>query len=194
MTLPEAFDDACATLETARVRRGTERFMLLIDGRSGSGKTSFTQRLSVPFPEAQIVHLDDLYPGWDGLTEGVGRGYTLADVWAHGKPTSFVPTQWPGMAPRQPVRLSPDVPLIIEGVGALHCRPKSERGVGVRGYFIAAPTHVRKERALARDGRTFAPHWESWARQEDQLLAQNPHAQPDVMVESAPTDEPGASA
>jgi anthranilate synthase component 1/para-aminobenzoate synthetase len=37
-------------------------------------------------------------------------------------------------------------------------------------WLEAAPA-VRKRRALDRDGETFAPYWDSWAAQEDAMLA-----------------------
>ena len=37
--------------------------------------------------------------------------------------------------------------------------------------WTEAPASVRKNRALDRDGDTFAPHWDAWAAQEDTMLA-----------------------
>ncbi|WP_246818300.1 hypothetical protein [Corynebacterium sp. HMSC14H10] len=40
--------------------------ILLIDGRSGSGKTTFSAKLHsiLGWP---VIHLEDVYPGWSGL-------------------------------------------------------------------------------------------------------------------------------
>ena len=46
------------------------RRRILIDGRSGSGKTELARSIAAHWPEAQLVRLDDLYPGWDGLDAG----------------------------------------------------------------------------------------------------------------------------
>lgn len=40
--------------------------MVLVDGRSGTGKTTLGDQLA-RLLGAQVVHLDDVYPGWDGL-------------------------------------------------------------------------------------------------------------------------------
>jgi len=46
---------------------------------------------------------------------------------------------------------------------------------------------VRYERAMARDGDTFRPHWERWAGQEEALLAEIPedYATVDFIYDSA---------
>ena len=60
--------------------------VLLIDGRSGSGKTELARAVVAGVPEAQLVRLDDLYPGWGGLEEGsrvwisITNGVSLAPV------------------------------------------------------------------------------------------------------------------
>ena len=58
--------------------------------------------------------------------------------------------------------------LVLEGCGALV--PPAAPFAAVR-VWVEAPTEVRKERALSRDGETYAPHWERWAAQEDAVYA-----------------------
>ena len=58
--------------------------------------------------------------------------------------------------------------LIVEGVGAGARRAAAFESVLV---WLEVPAPVRKKRALARDGATFAPHWDRWAAQEDAMLA-----------------------
>jgi hypothetical protein len=56
---------------------------------------------------------------------------------------------------------------------------------------VDAPAGRRRDRALARDGATYAPHWERWARQEDEFYAADQvreHA--DLIVDNGP-DEAG---
>src|SRR5271156_6620727 len=42
--------------------------LVAVDGRSGSGKTWLAGRLARPL-DAPVIHLDDLYPGWDGVAK-----------------------------------------------------------------------------------------------------------------------------
>ena len=91
--------DLLTRAQEARV--GQDRVVLLIDGRSGSGKTTLARRLVDAWPvdrlgPVQLVHLDDVYPGWHGLEEAsrvvessilaaADPGWTTWD-WEHGVP------------------------------------------------------------------------------------------------------------
>ena len=43
--------------------------IMLIDGPSGCGKTTLANELAVKYGK-QLVHMDDVYPGWSGLKAG----------------------------------------------------------------------------------------------------------------------------
>ena len=70
--------------------------------------------------------------------------------------------------------------IICEGVGAI-------AGACEVRILATAPDEVRRERAMARDGDTFRPHWERWAAQEEALLAEIPedYATVDFIYDSA---------
>jgi para-aminobenzoate synthetase len=59
--------------------------------------------------------------------------------------------------------------LIVEGVGAgaVPCPDLVDLSV-----WLEVDVELRRRRALARDGDLFAPHWDDWAAQEEQLFAQ----------------------
>src|SRR6202042_2836673 len=59
--------ELAARLAQTEPRLGRTR-LIAVDGRSGSGKTWFAGRLARPL-DAPVIHLDDLYPGWDGLVK-----------------------------------------------------------------------------------------------------------------------------
>ena len=56
-------------------------------------------------------------------------------------------------------------------------------GAPVRRRAGAGPGPPRRTRALARDGETFAPHWDRWAAQEEDYLARHaPRAAADLIL------------
>jgi uridine kinase len=59
--------ELAARLAQTEPRLGRTR-LIGLDGRSGSGKTWLADRLARPL-DAPVIHLDDLYPGWDGLAQ-----------------------------------------------------------------------------------------------------------------------------
>ena len=66
----EAISAALLAVSKAQPRCGDTK-VVAIDGPSGAGKTYFTTALAQRIPSAHVLHMDDLYPGWDGLERGV---------------------------------------------------------------------------------------------------------------------------
>lgn len=169
-----AYDDAIAHVE-ARMTR--PRWLVTIDGRSGSGKTQLAGLLHARHAHAQIVHLDDLYRDWDGLSAGLVRGRHIAEQWSRHNASTYLPTHWPGTTARGRVTVTPDRPLIVEGVGATWVG----RSLGHAALWLEAERETRKRRALERDGETFVPYWLAWELQEDAWFAAHP-LRPDALV------------
>lgn len=133
---------------------------LLIDGRSGSGKTELASAIASSWPEAQLVRLDDLYPGWSGLE--VGSRYAYDQILASDAPR-WQRWDWFANERQEWHELDPSRPLILEGVGAL---TGANRAVASYGIWVETDDETRKARALARDGESYESHWDDWAAQE----------------------------
>jgi uridine kinase len=160
---------AVAIAEAARrAPRDGRTCVVAVDGRSGSGKTSLAAGLRAELG-APVVALEDLYGGWDGLERGIDLlvSEVLAPLNA-GRAARVPRYDWAAAAWGTPWALEPSEVLIVEGVGAGARRAAAYESVLV---WMEVPAAVRKERALARDGETFAPHWDQWAAQEDAMLA-----------------------
>ena len=137
---------------------------VLIDGRSGSGKTELARAVVSGWagePPPQLVRLDDLYPGWDGLDAGSDAVPEI--LHAH----RWQAWDWAENGPGMLHELDPGRPLVIEGVGAISRRSKP---LADATLWVTLDDDTRKARALARDGETFAPHWDRWARHELEFI------------------------
>jgi uridine kinase len=151
------------------------RPVVLIDGRSGAGKSSLAAELA-PALGAQLVSLDDLYPGWDGLAAGsaavhetvlraVDPGWRRWD-WASARAVEWHP-------------VDPGLPVVIEGCGALS---RANRAIATFGIWVELDAAERRRRALERDA-SFAAHWDRWAAQErDHIAREHPRALADWIV------------
>ena len=142
--------------------------VVAIDGPSGSGKTTLADAVASGLG-APVVHMDDLYAGWDGLAEGIEMlsRRVLAPL-ATGRPAHHPVWDW-GAGSWGPERVvAPGPLLVVEGCGS---------SVNPAGAYAAlrvwldAPRDVRLARGLARDGEAYRPHWERWAAQEEAVFA-----------------------
>lgn len=142
--------------------------VVAVDGRSGSGKTilgtAVAEALACP-----VVHLDALYPGWDGLRAGVDLlAERVLEPIARGGHPAYPRWDWMRDRPGRTVTVDAGPLLVVEGCGALVPPAASYAAVRV---WLDAPDALRRERALARDGDAYAPHWDRWAAQEDAAYA-----------------------
>ena len=152
------------------------RPVLLIDGRSGSGKSTLAESVA-PTLGAQLVRLDDIYPGWGGLAAASEHVHEFVLAPRHPRWRRW---DWAGNRPGEWNDLDPALPLVIEGVGALS---RANRALATFGVWIERDAATRKRLALARDGALFAAHWDSWAAQEERYIAQEgPRGNADVEV------------
>ena len=143
--------------EPARAQRAVP--VVTIDGYSGSGKSTLAAALARLVNGWQVLHLDDWYPGWDGLAAGADIARRIAADLRAGRASSYEAWDWEHGTTGATIRV-PLAPTIIEGCGAI----EAEADLSV---WIADPGEdERRSRALARDGQTYAPHWQRWADQD----------------------------
>ncbi|WP_066905992.1 hypothetical protein [Millisia brevis] len=166
-------DDVVSLVRAAAATTGARRTVIVgIDGRAGSGKTTIAAAVARALGDCPIVHMDDIYPGWDGLAASIP--ILVADILepiAAGRPARFRRWDWAAAAPGAVREIPPPATLVIEGVGS-GARPTAAF-VDVP-VWIDAPAQVRKQRALARDGEMFAANWDRWRDQEELLFTDDP--------------------
>ncbi|MFF0822601.1 dephospho-CoA kinase [Micromonospora haikouensis] len=178
-----AADQVAAWARGRSPRAGRTR-VLAVEGRSGAGKsdlaTAVADRLG-----AELLRLDDLYPGWDGLLAGV----TAAHDWVLEPLSRDAPARWRrwDWATGRYAEWHPVGDrdwLVVDGVGS-GARQLAPYLSGV--VWVDAPTALRRARALARDGDTYAPHWSRWAAQEDAYYAADDvRGRADLVVDTSP--------
>lgn len=159
------------------IESGTATPIILVDGRTGSGKTTFAAALqnrlfqkgeSAP----RVIHMDDLYEGWDGLQAGVD--YLIRQILSplsRREGASWQEYDW-AASERAGVwrEFRGGTPLIIEGVGSLSRVAAEQADVTI---WLEVDQAVRQERIAARgavgdgDGSWFA----MWSAQEADFYA-----------------------
>ena len=152
--------------------------IVLVDGRSGSGKTELARAMVGQKPELQLVRMDDLYPGWGGLEAGSQHvhDYVIqASVrrWQRWDWTDHTPAEWHVLDPRRPI--------LIEGCGALS---RANSALADHTVLVELDEETRRQRVRERDGDSWAEHWDEWAAQEEAFIArENPRDLADTVID-----------
>ena len=152
--------------------------IVLIDGRSNSGKSTLAAEVqNLIFKDGEsaprVIHMDDLYPGWDGLEAGADylQRFVLNPL-GRGETASWQEYDWAKGERDQWREFGGGTPLIIEGCGSLNQRSAASGDVCV---WLEVDEPTRKERWLAREGSDA--HWASWAAQELDFYAREKSAE-----------------
>lgn len=169
--------------------------LILVDGRSGSGKSTFATRLA-RLLEGQVVHTDDIawnydIIDWDGaLVQGV------VEPWRAGQDVSYRPPGWVKMGREGAVEVSASPLLIVEGVSSGR---KSLAELADLVVWVQSDNEQARTRGIERDMQSERPDpveaerfWDEWMSTETPYLNKErswEHAQ--LIVNGTPTDSDG---
>ena len=172
-----------------RVRAGPARCgdtrLVCVDGPSGAGKSTLADRLAAALGEPAVLRMDDLYPGWNGLSAAVPLLFDqVVGPLAAGQPAGYRRYDWHRGKFAETRRLGRPELLVVEGVaaGARPVAPYTSLLV-----WVDAPAAERFRRGIERDGETYRPHWARWAEQEAaHFAADGTRDRADLRVDGAP--------
>ena len=164
MDLISALLDLCKT---------SERPIIAIDGPAGAGKTTLATHIHLalyPNYTSTIIHMDDLYNGWDkALSSELTEVLThIAKAHRQGQPISLSKYDWATseFSPAEPID---DAQLIIlEGVGS---------GQGALREYLCALIWIDIDeskglsRVLERDGEGIKDQMQKWLVTQEQHFA-----------------------
>jgi uridine kinase len=161
-----------ATLELTE--SGIATPIILIDGRAGSGKSTLAEKIqnelfrqgeSMP----RIIHMDDLYEGWNGLAAGAEylQRFILSPLLTK-QTASWQEYNWEIDSRDRWREFSGGTPLIIEGCGALNQYTSS---IAQLNIWLEVDEETRRRRWLERDGDAFDKYFDIWAAQELDFIA-----------------------
>ena len=177
--------EAIAAKVLQLVDAGKSMPIILIDGRSNSGKSTLAAAVqNIIFKDGEsaprVVHMDDLYLGWNGLQSGADylQRFILKPL------TDSYIAQWREFDWQNPGEVgfearngewrefSGGTPLIIEGCGALNQQSAPLADIKI---WLEVDQETRHQRWLEREGS--AEHWAEWAAQEEEFYAREKSAE-----------------
>lgn len=145
--------------------------VLAVDGRSGSGKSTFASAVCAHLPGSVVVHTDDVawwesFFGWDalmatGVLEPARRG---GDV-------RYRPPAWETRGREGRIRVPAGARLlIVEGVGASR---RSLAHLVDASVWVQSDGAEARRRGIERDGgdADAAGFWDDWQAEEIPFLA-----------------------
>jgi uridine kinase len=160
-----------ALVATAPALVGTTR-LVCVDGPAGSGKTtladSLVRRLRAAATTVELLHMDDVYEGWAGLDVGMATVATSVVLPLQaGRAGRYRRFDWHREEFAEEHRVRPVGVLVVEGVGSGGAAYADVTSLLV---WVTAPSAVRLERGVARDGEHLRERWLAWRAAEDAMF------------------------
>jgi len=149
------------------IDRGNQTPIILIDGRAGSGKSTFAEKLQQQLfrdgeSAPRVIHMDNIFEGWDGLA--LGSDYMVRFILqplARQETASWQDWSWVKNQRSSWREFSGGTPLIVEGCGSLTERSKEHSDISI---WLEASEETRRERWLTRE--RHLDKFDFWAAQE----------------------------
>ena len=146
-----------------------------IDGPAGAGKTTYAAQLEAELSlnaTVKIIHMDDLYNGWDNalsnaLSEILDR---ISTAHLAGRECVIKKFNWSTMEFDSEEMITPTDFLIIEGVGAAQ---QIVRESGAITYWLDIEPEIGLQRVLARDGAHIEVQMRQWQIDQDKHFARD---------------------
>ena len=149
------------------IDRGNQTPIVLIDGRAGSGKSTFAEALQQQLfrdgeSAPRVIHMDNIFEGWDGLA--LGSDYMVRFILqplTRRETASWQDWSWVKNQRSSWREFSGGTPLIVEGCGSLTERSKEHADISI---WLEASEETRRERWIQRE--RHLEKFDFWAAQE----------------------------
>ncbi len=168
------------------VRTLEQPVIIGIDGRSGSGKTTFANQLSNAF-NATVIHTDDLawyhsfFDWWDLLIENILEPFKA------GKDVDYTPEIWKTRGRAGSIVVPAAPILILEGVSSTRLEQCQWVDLPI---WVETSLEIAEQRGLLREGEAGRDFWFEWQAIERPLLEKDqPWTRAKLIVDGAPSLE-----
>ena len=149
------------------IDRGNQTPIVLIDGRAGSGKSTFAESLQQQLfrdgeSAPRVIHMDNIFEGWEGLS--LGSDYLVRFILnplSRHETASWQDWSWVRNERSSWREFSGGTPLIVEGCGSLTERSKEHADIAI---WLEASEETRRQRWLKRERNL--DKFDFWAAQE----------------------------
>ena len=144
--------------------------IVTVDGPAGSGKTTLANELSIELADSSspmsVIHLDELYEGWDGALDV--KLFERIDSWIlapirNGLNPKHLKYDWHQSKYASWSEVPRTSIVIIEGVGSGHAslRPSVSQAI-----WVEADDEILLDRVVKRDGESIRDEMLIWKVRE----------------------------
>jgi uridine kinase len=155
--------------------KSSARPIIAIDGPAGAGKTTLADHLRASLSlkyKCTILHMDDLYNGWDHAFDHHLNDALIGACEAHQKSQKFSLSRYNWS--RGEYGAVEEVPqselLILEGVGSMQSAIRPFLSASI---WIDIEAETGLARVLLRDGEAISPQMQGWLISQEQHFREN---------------------
>ena len=147
--------------------------IIVIDGPAGSGKTTLAKSLSGLLENCPIIHMDEIYEGWDNaLSPKTSQDLVewIINPLLESRSIEFVKYDWYLEKRIEKVVINLPKVLIIEGVGSSSFEISKHASLKL---WIEVNKETGINRVLTRDGQQIQEQMKKWQSQESKFFIEN---------------------
>ena len=160
-------------------------FIVAIDGRSASGKTTFAKTLAHTL-KTPLIHTDDIawhhsfFDWWPLLEKHILKPFKAGQV------VNWTPEIWTTKGRSGAIVVPVTTILVAEGVSSSRLELSNYIDLAI---WIETPSRVAEKRGLERDGPEKSDFWFEWQAAEIPFFEQDkPWERAHIIIDGAPTD------
>ena len=147
--------------------------IVVIDGPAGSGKTTLAKSLSVLLKNCPIIHMDEIYEGWENaLSPKTSQDLVewIINPLLEDKSIEYIKYDWHLEQRIEKVVINNPQVMIIEGVGASVSEISKHACLKL---WIEVNEETGINRVLTRDGLQIQEQMKKWQSQESKFFIEN---------------------
>jgi uridine kinase len=154
----------------SEITRGVDQPIIAIDGPAGAGKTTLASTLSLalsPQMSTTVVHMDELYPGWE---YALGGELTKTLTWLTSchkakKPLLYSSFDWIANEFNPPKSHASTQLLILEGVASAQLPIEESLATSI---WLDLDPEIGFRRVIERDGENISREMKKWLVTQEQ--------------------------
>jgi uridine kinase len=157
----------------SEITQGVDQPIIAIDGPAGAGKTTLASTIFLalsPHMSTTVIHMDELYPGWEGA---IGEELTKTLAWLTSchkakKPLLYSSFNWATNEFHPPKTHASTQLLILEGVASAQLSIEESLATSI---WLDLDPLIGFQRVIDRDGENISQEMKQWLVNQEQHFA-----------------------